>query len=132
MILTYGPDGVSGYPDHIAIGRFTTEAFHRALDVVALHAIAVPHSLAKTLGMTQIHTVPDEAITLTVDISSVWEAKMTAIRCHRTQLGESLILRASPKKQHLFLGTEHFQRILLRPDLLIKSKQLNSQKIMNF
>ncbi|HQV64091.1 MAG TPA: hypothetical protein PKV19_08815, partial [Anaerolineales bacterium] len=91
-----------------------------------------PHSLAKTLGMTQIHTVPDEAITLTVDVSSVWEAKMTAIRCHRTQLGESLILRASPKKQHLFLGTEHFQRILLRPDLLIKSKQLNSQKIMNF
>ena len=132
MILTYGPDGVSGHPDHIAIGRFTTEAFHRALDVVALHAIAVPHSLAKTLGMTQIHTVPDEAITLTVDVSSVWEAKMTAIRCHRTQLGESLILRASPKKQHLFLGTEHFQRILLRPDLLIKSKQLNSQKIMNF
>ena len=84
MILTYGPDGVSGHPDHIAIGRFTTEAFHRALDVGALHAIAVPHSLAKTLGMTQIHTVPDEAITLTVDVSSVWEAKMTAIRCHRT------------------------------------------------
>lgn len=123
MILTYGPDGVSGHPDHIAIGRFTTEAFRRALDVVALHTIAVPHSLANELGMTQIHTVPDDAITLTVDVSTVWEAKMAAIRCHQTQLGESPILRASPEKQHLFLGTEYFQRVLFRPDLLIRPGQ---------
>lgn len=126
MILTYGPDGVSGHPDHIAIGRFATEAFHRALDVVSLHTIAVPHSLAKMLGMTQIHTVPDDAITLTVDVSEVREAKMSAIRCHRTQLGESPILQAPPEKQRLFLGTEHFQRTLFRPDLLIKLKQSNS------
>ncbi len=132
MILTYGPDGVSGHPDHIAIGRFTTEAFHRALDVVALHTIAVPYLLAKTLGMTQIHTVPDDAITLTVDVSTVWEAKMAAIRCHQTQLGESPILRTSPEKQQLFLGTEHFQRTLFRPDLLVKSKQSNAQTLMSF
>ena len=123
MILTYGPDGVSGHPDHIAIGRFTTEAFRRALDVVALHTIAVPHSLANELGMTQIHTVPDDAITLTVDVSTVWAAKMAAIHCHQTQLGESPILRASPEKQHLFLGTEYFQRVLFRPDLLIRPGQ---------
>ena len=132
MILTYGPDGVSGHPDHIAIGRFTTEAFHRALDVVALHTIAVPQSVAKTLGMTQIHSVPDHSISLTVDVSIVWNAKMSAIHCHQTQLGESPILQAPPEKQHLFLGTEHFQRILFRPDLLIKSKQSNSQQLMNF
>ena len=131
MILTYGPDGVSGHPDHIAIGCFATEAFHRALDVVALHAIAVPHSLAKTLGMTQIHSVPDHSISLTVDVSTVWNAKMSAIRCHRTQLGESPILRASSEKQHLFLGTEHFQTVLFRPDLLVKSKQSNSQTLMS-
>ena len=28
-IITYGPDGVSGHPDHIAIGRFAAEAFRR-------------------------------------------------------------------------------------------------------
>ena len=27
VILTYGPDGVSGHPDHIAISHFATEAF---------------------------------------------------------------------------------------------------------
>ena len=123
MILTYGPDGVSGHPDHIAIGRFAAEAFRRAADMVALHTIAVPRSLAETLGMTQIHTVPDDAITLTVDVSTVWDAKMAAIRCHRTQLEESPILRASPEKQRLFLGTEHFQRTLFRADLLIKPGQ---------
>jgi LmbE family N-acetylglucosaminyl deacetylase len=123
IILTYGPDGVSGHPDHIAIGHFATETFHRAGEVVALYTIAVPRSLAETLGMTQIHTVPDDAISLTVDVSTVWEAKMAAIRCHRTQLGESPILRASPEKQRLFLGTEHFQRTLFRPDLLIKPGQ---------
>jgi N-acetylglucosamine malate deacetylase 2 len=132
MILTYGPDGVSGHPDHIAIGRFATEAFHHALNVVALHTIAVPYSLANELGMTQIHTVPDDAITLTVDVSTVWEAKMAAIHCHQTQLKESPILRASLEKQHLFLGTEYFQRVLFRPDLLIKSKQSNSQTLMSF
>ena len=132
MILTYGPDGVSGHPDHIAIGRFATEAFRRTLDVIALHTIAVPHSLAKTLGMTQIHSVPDHSISLTVDVSTVWNAKMSAIRCHRTQLGESPILRTSPEKQHLFLGMEYFQRILFRPDLLVKSKKSNSQTFMNF
>ncbi len=132
MILTYGSDGVSGHPDHIAIGCFAAEAFRRALDVVALHAIAVPHSLARTLDMTQIHSVPDHSISLTVDVSTVWNAKMSAIRCHRTQLGESPILRASPEKQHLFLGTEHFQTVLFRPDPLVKSKQSNSQTLMNF
>jgi LmbE family N-acetylglucosaminyl deacetylase len=116
IILTYGPDGVSGHPDHIAIGHFATETFHRAGDVVALHTISVPRSLAETLGMTQIHTVPDEAITLTVDVSTVWEAKMTAIHCHRTQLGESPILAAPEEKQRLFLGTEHFRRAQARQE----------------
>ena len=32
MMMTYGPDGVSGHPDHVAIGRFATEAFRRAAE----------------------------------------------------------------------------------------------------
>lgn len=108
MMLTYGPDGVSGHPDHIAIGRFAAEAFRRAADVVALYVIAVPRLLAKRLGMTQIHAVPDKAITLSVDVSSVWDAKMSAIRCHRTQSGESPILDSPEAKQRLFLAVEHF------------------------
>jgi LmbE family N-acetylglucosaminyl deacetylase len=123
MILTYGLDGISGHPDHITIGRFAAEAFRRAADVAALYTIAVPRSLAETLGMTQIRAVPDEAITLTVNVSAVWDLKIAAIQCHRTQMGESPILAAPEERQRLFLGQEHFQRMLFRPELLAKPRQ---------
>jgi LmbE family N-acetylglucosaminyl deacetylase len=29
VVVTFGPDGATGHPDHIAIGRATDEAFHR-------------------------------------------------------------------------------------------------------
>ena len=28
-ILTFGPDGITGHPDHVTISRWTTEAWHR-------------------------------------------------------------------------------------------------------
>ena len=30
VVLTFGPDGLYGHPDHIAISRHTTQAFHQA------------------------------------------------------------------------------------------------------
>jgi len=108
VMLTFGADGLSGHPDHIAIGQSAAEAFRRAEDVAALYTLAVPRSLAETLNMKQIRAVPDESIALTVDVSAVWDAKMSAIRCHRTQLGESPILGAPEARQRLFLGVEHF------------------------
>ncbi len=56
-----------------------------------------------------LQAIPDEAVTLAVDVSAVWETKMAAIRCHRTQMDGSLILRASEERQRLFLGAEHFR-----------------------
>jgi LmbE family N-acetylglucosaminyl deacetylase len=115
VILTFGADGLSGHPDHIAIGQAAAEAFRRADDVAALYTLAVPRSLAERLDMKQIRAVPDETIALTVDVSSVWDAKMSAIRCHRTQLGESPILGAPEARQRLFLGVEHFCLSASRP-----------------
>jgi len=114
VMLTFGTDGISGHPDHIAIGRFAAEAFHHASGVSALYTIAVPKSLAENLGMAQIRTVPDETITLRVDVSTVWEAKLAAIRCHATQLGTSPITRASRERQRAFLGMEFFVRVALK------------------
>jgi LmbE family N-acetylglucosaminyl deacetylase len=110
VMLTFGPDGLSGHPDHIAIGRWTEEAFRRAEEVSALYTVAVPQSLAARLGMTQIRAVPDEEIAVTVDVSSVWEAKMAAIHCHATQLSSSPILCAPIERQRAFLGMEFFVR----------------------
>ena len=114
IMLTFGSDGISGHPDHVAIGQYTAEAFRRAEAVDALYTLAVPLSLAEKLGMTQIRAVPDEAITLAVDISETWEAKLAAIRCHATQLSSSPITSAPLERQRLFLGREYFVRAAAR------------------
>ncbi len=108
IILTFGSDGLSGHPDHIAIGQFTSEAYHHATSVKALYTLAIPKSISEKLAMLQIRAVPDKAITLTVDISAVWEEKMKAIQCHLTQLSSSPITHAPLERQRLFLGTEFF------------------------
>jgi len=124
-LLTWPPDGVSGHPDHVAVSRWTGEAFQRAADPTAypehmsrglpphtpnaLYHIVVPHSLAAALKMTNLHTVPDELVTLSVDVSAMWDTKMAAIHCHRSQMSNSPILEAPEGQQRLFLGTEYFQ-----------------------
>jgi len=137
VLLSWPPDGVSGHPDHVAVSRWTGEAFRRlGLSAVlslskdsrrrietkagplSLYHIVVPRSLAQALGMNHLHTVPDEAVTLAVDVSTVWEAKMAAIRCHRTQMDGSPILSASEERRWLFLGTECFRLEVARPDSL--------------
>lgn len=130
-MLSFGPDGLSGHPDHVAIGHLAAEAFHRAGEPGAyseqadqgltphaparLYQIAVPRSLAERLGMKQVHPVPDEEITLSVDVSPVWEKKMAAIRCHATQHDVTPILKAPPERQRLFLGVETFRLGPSRP-----------------
>jgi LmbE family N-acetylglucosaminyl deacetylase len=110
VLLSFGPDGLSGHPDHIAVGQWAFEAFLRADGIAALYTVAVPQSLAKKLDMHQVHPVPDEAIALKVDVSSVWEIKLAAIRCHVTQLSSSPMMTAPEERQRLFFGHEYFVR----------------------
>jgi len=119
VLITWPPDGLSGHPDHVAVSHWTEQAFHRAVDLgsdtpVALYHLAVPHSVAQALGLAQLHAIPDEDVTLSVDVMDVWAQKLAAIRCHRTQLGESPILAAPEARQRLFLGREHFRRVEAR------------------
>jgi len=115
VLLTWPSDGLSGHADHIAVSHWTSLAFRQAASLgpdapAALYHLSVPRSVAEALGLSHLHAVPDEQVTLTVDVNQVWEQKLAAIRCHRTQAGESPILTAPEEKQRLFLGTEHFRR----------------------
>jgi len=114
VLLTFGPDGLSGHSDHVAIGRCAAEAYRRAGEVAALYTLAVPRSLAEQLGMQRVHPVPDEAIALRVDILPVWETKLAAIRCHATQLSASPMMHAPIERQRLFFGAEHFVQAAVR------------------
>ncbi|MCL5997482.1 MAG: PIG-L family deacetylase [Chloroflexi bacterium] len=117
VMLSFGLDGLSGHPDHIAIGRCAAEAYAREAGVAALYALAVPCSLAEQLGMLGIHPVPDETIALRVDVTSVWQAKRAAMDCHATQRSATPMLRAPEDQQRMFFGREYFVRVARRrPD----------------
>jgi len=115
VLLGFGPDGLSGHPDHILVGQWAAEAFRRGEGAAALYTVAVPQSLAQTLNMRQVHPVPDETIAFSVDVSSVWETKLAAMRCHATQWSSSPMLSAPAERQRLFFGQEHFVQAAMRP-----------------
>lgn len=110
MLLSFGPDGLSGHPDHIATGIAAEGIYQRYQKAGALYHLAVPASVANRLGMNQVRAVADSQITLAIDVSSVWEAKMKAIYCHASQLASSPILTYSEERMRQFLGVEHFVR----------------------
>ncbi len=113
-MFSFGKDGLSGHPDHIAIGQSALKAFHERESIRAFYTLAVPKSIADELGMSQIRALPDDRITHTIDISEVWETKLNAIRCHQTQIHASPILKTDQHKQRLFLGKEHFRLAKIR------------------
>ena len=115
VLLTWPADGLSGHPDHKAVSRWTSLVFvvlaKDAEAPIALYHLAVPQSVAAELNLSELHAIPDEKISLTVDVMPVWEQKRTAIRCHRTQADGSPILAAPEEKQRIFFGKEHFRRV---------------------
>jgi LmbE family N-acetylglucosaminyl deacetylase len=119
VLLTWPPDGLSGHPDHVAVSRWTASAFEQAAALepdapAALYHLAVSRSVAEALGLAHLHAIPDEEVTVAVDVMPVWEQKLAAIRCHRTQADGSPILAAPMDRQRLFLGVEHFRRAAAR------------------
>lgn len=128
VVITWPPDGLSSHPDHIAVNRWADLAFRHASTgklkhhLAALYYIAIASSVANDLGYTHLHATPDDAITLTIDVLSVWEQKLAAVQCHRTQLAASPILNDTAERQRLFLGQEHFIRAvgLKKSDFLLE------------
>ena len=108
VVITFGPDGITGHPDHITIGEATTEAFHmaRAGSVDGfrrLIRVALPQSLldawnAKLIAAgkepmdpTQLYQprgVPDASLGFSVDTSSVAQRIVVALEEHRTQASD--------------------------------------------
>jgi len=118
ILITWPADGLSGHPDHKVVSRWTSQVFEEmekdAEAPNALYHLAVSQSVASALNLTEIHAIPDEEVSLTVDVMPVWKQKRTAIRCHRTQASGSPILFAPEEKQRLFFGKEHFKRVCAR------------------
>jgi N-acetyl-1-D-myo-inositol-2-amino-2-deoxy-alpha-D-glucopyranoside deacetylase len=98
LVLTLGPDGAYGHPDHIALHRWVTDAWQSlpATRPPLLYAAFRPGlflpQYEKCIGMMgDPPSPPPEAIGAiephyTVDVRSARETKLASIRAHRSQL----------------------------------------------
>jgi LmbE family N-acetylglucosaminyl deacetylase len=125
VVVTFGPDGAYGHPDHIAVSQFTSAAIVAAADAACLlslgdrclqpHAVSKLYFLAwpastwdayqqafKTLVSVvdgvERHAVPwpDWAITSTVDTRRVAATVWRAVQCHTSQISAFDRLRTLP------------------------------------
>jgi LmbE family N-acetylglucosaminyl deacetylase len=106
VVVTFGPDGIFGHPDHIAIGAATDEAFARLRSDTRsgfqrLAHGAVPQSVFErwnrqraelglfTFDPTQTYHmrgIPDDQIRITVDTRDVAGRVVSGLREHQSQL----------------------------------------------
>lgn len=105
VVATFGPDGISGHPDHVTIGAATDAAFARVRrregsGLQRLVHSAVPQSVfdrwnrrRAELGLFEfdptevyhLRGVPDEQIGVTVDCRAVADRIGAGLREHRSQ-----------------------------------------------
>ena len=137
VVATFGPDGVYGHPDHIAISQFATAAVIAASDpAIQVNGDRPPHRVSKFY----YRTVTEEgaaayqaafgelamevdgqkrrlvswqpwAITTQVDTAAYVQQIWEAIACHRSQLPGYEALRRLPEKhRHELWATQSLYR----------------------
>jgi len=116
VIITFGPDGIYGHYDHIAVHRWTTIAVRLAADADCfprhVSGSCVPHQVSKVYyrvlsqrvvdNMAEDHApaalmmdgVPfymvgrsDDEITTVINVEDYVMQKLEGIQCHATQVG---------------------------------------------
>jgi LmbE family N-acetylglucosaminyl deacetylase len=139
VVLTFGPDGAYGHPDHIAICQFTTAAIVRAADPGHVSPAGhTPHAVAKLYYMEDTAEAlavyqsvfgdlvmhidgverrgsgwPEWEITTRIATADYWPTVWRAVSCHRTQLPGYAALAELPEEQHRALwGSRGLYRAL--------------------
>jgi LmbE family N-acetylglucosaminyl deacetylase len=127
VVVTFGPDGAYGHPDHIAISQLTTAAIVRAADQFAVSKLyhiawsaptwtAYQTALKKltcTVDGVERQVVPSPAwgITARIDTSGVWSTVWRAVQCHQTQMSIYKNLGELSAEHHRALwGVQEFSR----------------------
>jgi LmbE family N-acetylglucosaminyl deacetylase len=127
-VVTFGPDGAYGHPDHIAISQLTTAAVMRAASrepvVSKLYHMAWSEAtwaayqtalkkLTNTVDGVERHVIPtpDWYVTTRIDTSATWPTVWRAVQCHRTQMSIYASLQSLPPEHHRALwGVQEFYR----------------------
>jgi LmbE family N-acetylglucosaminyl deacetylase len=137
VVVTFGPDGGYGHPDHIAISQFTTAAIVAAADpAFGTGGDARPHAVSKLYYMAWTASTwaayeaavgrlsstvdgverlaapwPDWAITTVVDTRDFWPIAWRAISCHESQVAAYERLKdVAPEHHQALWGWQSFYR----------------------
>jgi LmbE family N-acetylglucosaminyl deacetylase len=110
VVVSFGPEGVYGHPDHVAVHRWTKEAMQIYCAELAdprdrppfprLYYVAPPRSWYRSVSertrlrglpdrygpRVDVLGVPDELVTVRVAVGEAAAARVAAIRAHRSQL----------------------------------------------
>ena len=141
VVVTFGPDGAYGHPDHIAVSQFTTAAIVAAADAAFItEPPDPPHAVLKLYYMawpeatwaayqqafrTLISTVdgverqaapwPEWAITTAIDTRANWPTVWRAVSCHESQVSAYARLKDLQPEHHESLwGRQWFYRVFSR------------------
>ena len=135
VVITYDDNGGYGHPDHIRAHQATVAAIDAAANpseyplagrpwsVAKLYAPAIPRSAFQTVaeylpppedGVRSVAEdrpfgVPDELVVARIDAPELADAKVAAMRAHRTQLGVNAWFFELAKVPFRPLGVEFFQ-----------------------
>jgi LmbE family N-acetylglucosaminyl deacetylase len=136
VVITFGPEGAYGHPDHIAISQFTMSACVAAADASYGSDGLPPHQVAKLYFMADDQVLidtyislfgdivmpvdgvlrraapyPDWAVTTRVPTLDYWEVAWRAARCHRSQLpGDDVLDQIPEPVNHLVWGQQRLYR----------------------
>ena len=99
VVVTYGPDGGYGHPDHVrahdvtvaAVARVPARLFHTvvarsSLDAGLAELAGTPGVPFRIPAPDELPSVPDAEVTTRVDVSGVRGARIAAMRAHATQI----------------------------------------------
>jgi N-acetylglucosamine malate deacetylase 2 len=85
VVITFGPDGISGHSDHLVIHKLTTVAFDQAsLDGALLYYIAPSEATRQGCGVIP-STEVEGGLATAIDIDTYRETKVRAIQRHASQ-----------------------------------------------
>lgn len=144
IVVTFEPHGWYGHPDHIAAGKFTTEAYelaNRADAFPKAGEVWQPHRLYHALldfkqfsiifdfarkegwDTSNFDTISSEMalmelppVSHRLEVDAYFEIREQATRCHRTQFGEDNLMLKVPEEVRRQAGRfENFSQIFPVP-----------------
>ena len=138
VVITFGPDGAYGHPDHVAVSQLAVAGVMRAASEASEGADGNrPHSIAKlyfiawtadawaayqaalkrlvsVVDGVEREAVPwkDWEVTTVVDTRDAWQTAWRAVQCHESQVGAyENLFRLSPEYHHALWGRQSFYRV---------------------